>query len=496
MALQSAMPKSRMTVAAPMLRRTRSHQDQDSVQDLAGVLDLGKPRGAVCFSSTDSAPSRRASSPLRSQLEPGADSAAPHPDLPWGFLQTVASLAAAPLTEIAERLRDAALPHIDNSALVIFTEDCTGKPQKTAGQHEVISRVSIAELDALRAAFTDGPWLGEAEIGAVRRPVLALKHTPSRALLVLTDPQTAHPDHATALSWVTYLWGIVAQRIKEKVSDAPPSYLLESRAASAERVRVTAELTDLHSTTLETILAALRSASLSDAVARSTVTDLAVKALVQLRTVSHRTRESTQEPVAKAFERLREDLGPLTRFSGIEVEFIEPPLNGRALPGEVAHAALDIVRCLVLAMMEQPGLRRIRTQWDCDGENLLINIRDDGSGTLSADAPVVGRLDSRVQALKGRLQLEVMPGWGADVFVTLPLDPPTRPTGDIAGWNLAERELEVLQHLVAGHRNRTIATSLGISENTVKFHVRNLFRKLDVGSRTEAIALAHSQGLG
>jgi DNA-binding CsgD family transcriptional regulator len=383
-----------------------------------------------------------------------------------------------------------------SSALMIFTEDCTGRPQKTAGAEEVISRVSIAELDALRATLSDEkPWFGKAEIAGEPRPVLALKHTPSRALLVLTDPHAAGAAEDAALDWVTYVWGIVARRIQEKVADAPPSYLLESRAASTERVRVTAELTDLHSTTLETILAALRSTSLSDAGARSTVTDLAVKALVQLRTVSHRTTEAVQEPVAKAFERLREDLRPLTRFSGIEVEFIEPPLNGRALPGEVAHAARAIVRGLVLAMMEQPDISRIRTQWDCDGENLLINIRDDGSGTLSVDAPAIGRLNRRVQALKGRLQMEVMPGWGADVFVTLPLDPPARPAGDVAEWNLAERELEVLQHLVAGHRNRTIASALGISENTVKFHVRNLFRKLDVGSRTEAIALAHSHGL-
>ncbi|MDJ0358512.1 LuxR C-terminal-related transcriptional regulator, partial [Paenarthrobacter sp. PH39-S1] len=49
--------------------------------------------------------------------------------------------------------------------------------------------------------------------------------------------------------------------------------------------------------------------------------------------------------------------------------------------------------------------------------------------------------------------------------------------------------------LAAGQRNRTIASTLGISENTVKFHVRNLFKKLDVSSRTEAIALAHNHGL-
>jgi DNA-binding CsgD family transcriptional regulator len=427
---------------------------------------------------------------------PLQESTMPFPDLPWPLLQTVAVLADAPLTQIAERLRDATLPYLGSSALVIFTEDCTGRPQKKAGEEEIISRVSIAELDTLRAALSDEtPWFGEAELAGRPRPVLALKHASSHALLVLTDPHPADPGHNAGLDLVTYLWRIAARRIQEKVADAPPSYLLESRAASAERVRVTAELTDLHSTTLETLLAALRSSSLDDAAARSTVTDLAAKALVGLRTLSDRTTDLVEEPVATAFERLREDLRPLTRFSGIEVEFIEPPLNGRALPGEVAHAARAVVRGLVLAMMEQPEVSRVRTQWDCDGENLLINVRDDGRGALAADAPSIARLDRRVQALTGQLRIDVMPGWGADVFVTLPLDLPSRPAGDVAGWDLAARELEVLQHLVAGHRNRTIASTLGISENTVKFHVRNLFRKLDVGSRTEAIALAHSHGL-
>lgn len=419
----------------------------------------------------------------------------PLPDLPWPLLQTVAALADAPLAHIAERLRDATLPFLGSSALVIFTEDCTGRPQKKAGEEEITSRVSIAELDALRAVLKDeGPWFGEAELAGHARPVLALKHASSNALLVLTDP-TAGQEHNAGLDLVTYLWRLTARRIQEKVADAPPSYLLESRAASAERLRVTAELTDLHSTTLETLLAALRSSSLEDAAARTIVTDLTAKALIGLRTHSDRTTDLVKEPVAKAFERLREDLRPLTRYSGIEIEFIEPPLNGRALPGEVAHAARAIVRGLVLAMTEQPDVSRVRTQWDCDGENLLINVRDDGRGALAADAPSIARLDRRVQALTGHLRMDVMPGWGADVFVSLPLDLPARPAGDIAGWDLAARELEVLQHLVAGQRNRTIASTLGISENTVKFHVRNLFKKLDVGSRTEAIALAHSHGL-
>lgn len=417
-------------------------------------------------------------------------------ELPWPFLRAVATLADSPLAQIAERLRDATLPVLASSALVIFTEDCTGRPQKKAGEEEIISGVSITELETLRALLSDEtPWFGEAELAGRTRPVLAVKHAASNALLVLTDPHLVDTGHTPGLDVVSYLWRITAKRIQEKVADAPPSYLLESRAASAERVRVTAELTDLHSTTLEIFLAALRSSSLDNATARSTVTDLAAKALVELRTLSDRTTDLVKEPVAKAFERLRDDLRPLTRYSGIEVEFIEPPLNGRALPGEVAHAARAVVRGLVLAMMEQPNVSRVRTQWDCDGENLLINVRDDGRGSLSADAPSIARLDRRVQALTGQLRMDVMPGWGSDIFVSLPLDLPSRPAGDVAEWNLAARELEVLQHLAAGQRNRTIASSLGISENTVKFHVRNLFRKLDVGSRTEAIALAHSHGL-
>lgn len=418
------------------------------------------------------------------------------PDLPWPLLQSVAALADAPLTDIAERLRNSMFPYLKSSALVIFTEDCTGRPQKKAGEEEIISRVSIAELDTLRLALTDEkPYFGEAEIAGRTRPVLALEHPSSHALLVITDPHSAVPGHDAGLDMVRYLWRIAARRIQEKIADAPPSYLLESRAASAERVRVTAELTDLHSTTLETLLAALRSSSLTDAAARTTVTDLAGKALISVRTLSDRTTDLVEEPVAKAFERLREELRPLTSFSGVEIQFIEPPHNGRALPGEVAHAARAIVRGLVLTMMEQTDISRIRTQWDCDGENLLINVRDDGGGALTADTPSISGLERRVKALTGQLRMEVMPGWGANIFVSLPLDLATRPAGNAAGWNLAARELEVLELLVAGHRNRTIASTLGISENTVKFHVRNLFKKLDVGSRTEAIALAHSNGL-
>lgn len=102
-----------------------------------------------------------------------------HPDLPWPLLQNVAALAESPLSEIAKRLREAVLPYYRSSALVIFTEDCTGRPQKKAGEEDIISRVSIAELDALRASLPDeAPWFGKPSSPAVHAPYSPLNTLP------------------------------------------------------------------------------------------------------------------------------------------------------------------------------------------------------------------------------------------------------------------------------------------------------------------------------
>lgn len=60
---------------------------------------------------------------------------------------------------------------------------------------------------------------------------------------------------------------------------------------------------------------------------------------------------------------------------------------------------------------------------------------------------------------------------------------------------LTERELEILQLIVDGHSNKEIARSLYISEKTVKNHVTNLLRKLDLSDRTQAAVYAIRAGL-
>ncbi len=60
---------------------------------------------------------------------------------------------------------------------------------------------------------------------------------------------------------------------------------------------------------------------------------------------------------------------------------------------------------------------------------------------------------------------------------------------------LTPREIDVLRLLAEGHPNKGIAALLGVTENTVKFHVNALFGKLGVQSRTEAVTRAARAGL-
>ena len=65
----------------------------------------------------------------------------------------------------------------------------------------------------------------------------------------------------------------------------------------------------------------------------------------------------------------------------------------------------------------------------------------------------------------------------------------------VNGSLLTPRELEVLQLVAAGFTNEEIARSLWVTEQTVKFHLSNLYRKIDVVNRTEASHYAHVNGL-
>lgn len=60
---------------------------------------------------------------------------------------------------------------------------------------------------------------------------------------------------------------------------------------------------------------------------------------------------------------------------------------------------------------------------------------------------------------------------------------------------LTEREIDVLQHISGGNRNRDIAEQLFISEETVKVHVKHIMEKLGASDRTQAVAIAVRRGI-
>lgn len=68
-------------------------------------------------------------------------------------------------------------------------------------------------------------------------------------------------------------------------------------------------------------------------------------------------------------------------------------------------------------------------------------------------------------------------------------------TSLVAQLELSKRELEILNLLAQGHSNQEIAAKLFVSVSTVKTHIQNLFEKLDVKRRIQAIEKARSLNL-
>lgn len=64
-----------------------------------------------------------------------------------------------------------------------------------------------------------------------------------------------------------------------------------------------------------------------------------------------------------------------------------------------------------------------------------------------------------------------------------------------SGEQLTERELEILQLMAKGAANKEISAQLSISESTVKTHISNIFQKLGVNDRTEAVTEALRRGI-
>jgi DNA-binding NarL/FixJ family response regulator len=133
----------------------------------------------------------------------------------------------------------------------------------------------------------------------------------------------------------------------------------------------------------------------------------------------------------------------------------------------------------------------VLTTYDSD-EYIFDAIEAGAKGYLLKDAS----REELFQAVRAvhRGESLVEPGVAArllDRLVQLSHQSRQPPVGNI----LSERETEVLQQIATGAANKTIAATLSISESTVKTHIANIFQKLDVSQRTEAVTKAMSIGI-
>jgi DNA-binding NarL/FixJ family response regulator len=154
---------------------------------------------------------------------------------------------------------------------------------------------------------------------------------------------------------------------------------------------------------------------------------------------------------------------------------VEMPVMGAA---EVMDRLLEVSptpRVVILTMHDNPRLVR-------------EFLGRGASGYLSKSASIEGLLTAVRTAAENPLGPHQ-----ENVVLAVPRDVLERVETDVKGEPSA-RELEILLLAARGLSNRQIATTLTISEATVKRHLANLYAKMGVGSRSEATSKALSEG--
>jgi two-component system, NarL family, response regulator LiaR len=127
---------------------------------------------------------------------------------------------------------------------------------------------------------------------------------------------------------------------------------------------------------------------------------------------------------------------------------------------------------------------------DSNYQNFILScLRAGAAGYLFKDTPIKDLVAAIRLAHAGEGIIERS---AAIEIIRRFKDPKDGKNGNL---NLHPREVEVLKLAAKGLRNKEMAKELNISERTVQAHLSNIFNKLDVGSRTEAVLQGLKEGL-
>ena len=137
-----------------------------------------------------------------------------------------------------------------------------------------------------------------------------------------------------------------------------------------------------------------------------------------------------------------------------------------------------------LAKQRFPALQILMLTVHADDEHVFAAICAGACGYLLKDTPPETLLDAIRELHAGGAPMS--PGIARSVVTTFQRFAP--PAG--AAHGLSARELDVLKLLVDGHSYKTAARALDLSIDTIRFHVRNVYEKLHVHSKSEAVRAA------
>lgn len=128
------------------------------------------------------------------------------------------------------------------------------------------------------------------------------------------------------------------------------------------------------------------------------------------------------------------------------------------------------------------------TIYDND-DNIFAALCAGASGYLLKNTPPARLLESLREVIDGGAPMSPEVAYRV-VRLFRQFRPPER-----ADCSLTPQETELLKLLVEGHHYKTAAHQLGITTNTVSFHLKNIYQKLQVHSKSEAVAKALREGL-
>lgn len=153
------------------------------------------------------------------------------------------------------------------------------------------------------------------------------------------------------------------------------------------------------------------------------------------------------------------------------------------LEGDPEHAATQFGRALELLRDVELPFDRAETQLRAGVALAAAGEREPAIGRLTESYRTARKLGARPLAARVAEQL---------ARIGEPVDRRVRvqAAGEVERSGLTRRELEVLRFVAAGRTNREIAHDLFLSARTVDMHVRNILRKLDCRSRTQAVSKA------